>query len=235
MYARRTLTTSRLPSLPKPWGRKRGWRPGALPRIWGKPVFALADAVPGALVYWILISSGYKTYRSLSVFFREFNRAYMRPTPPHIQRMIDTLGMTKFLEKLHDAQVQRAVEHALEHAAVAATFTLVACDPRQRSPCYVFCAAAAAWDSWARFNPIASSDMVRLRTWMCGLCAVGVQAMSSRRRQAGDIEPFRRLVGRLFRAHSHVTSALASVWAVNLYPQPWRTQATRTVCFGWPL
>jgi hypothetical protein len=47
-------------------------------------------------VYWLLISSGYKTYRFLPVFFREFYPTYERPTPPAIKRRLDALAQLKF-------------------------------------------------------------------------------------------------------------------------------------------
>lgn len=76
------------------------WGEAELPRIWGKHVFDFADTVTqtdaDATVCWFLISSGYKTYRFLSVFFREFYPSCLAPTPPHIQRVLDTLGTAKF-------------------------------------------------------------------------------------------------------------------------------------------
>lgn len=76
------------------------WHELELPKIWGKHVFDLAAEVhaetPEAKVYWFLISSGYKTYRFLPVFFESFYPSYRRPTPPEIQRAIDALARYKF-------------------------------------------------------------------------------------------------------------------------------------------
>jgi hypothetical protein len=52
--------------------------------------------VPGAAVYWFLICSGYRTYRFLPVFFREFFPTHRRPTPPGARRVLDTLSTRKF-------------------------------------------------------------------------------------------------------------------------------------------
>jgi hypothetical protein len=72
------------------------WGETELPRLWGRHVFGLAETVGDARVYWFLISSGYKTYRFLPVFFREFYPTYRRPTPPASQRVLDTLAQLKF-------------------------------------------------------------------------------------------------------------------------------------------
>ena len=76
------------------------WGESALARLWAGHVFALADGVrrdePDAAVYWFLISSGYKTYRFLPTFFREFYPTHERPTPPGIRRTLDVLGELKF-------------------------------------------------------------------------------------------------------------------------------------------
>jgi hypothetical protein len=76
------------------------WGETVLSRIWGRTVFAEADRIaaqhPATPVYWFLICSGYKTWRFLPVFFREFYPNADGPTPPHIQRILDTLGTRKF-------------------------------------------------------------------------------------------------------------------------------------------
>jgi hypothetical protein len=72
------------------------WGETTLPRLWGRHVFGLAETISQARVYWFLISSGYKTYRFLPVFFREFFPTYRRPTPPAIRRLLDSLGHLKF-------------------------------------------------------------------------------------------------------------------------------------------
>ncbi len=72
------------------------WTEIELPRLWGRHVFSLAEAMPEARVYWFLISSGYKTYRFLPIFFREFYPTYRCPTPAPIQRVLDRLAYLKF-------------------------------------------------------------------------------------------------------------------------------------------
>jgi hypothetical protein len=72
------------------------WGEAELPRLWGQHVFSLAETISEARVFWFLISSGYKTYRFLPVFFREFYPTYQRPTPPAIKRILDALARSKF-------------------------------------------------------------------------------------------------------------------------------------------
>lgn len=72
------------------------WGEAVLPRLWGRHVFGLAENIPQARAYWFLISSGYKTYRFLPVFFREFFPTYQSSTPAAIKRVLDALGHLKF-------------------------------------------------------------------------------------------------------------------------------------------
>jgi hypothetical protein len=79
------------------------WGETILSRIWAQTVFAEVDRLsverPEALVYWFLICSGYKTWRFLPVFFREFYPNAASPTPAHVQRILDALGRAKFGEE----------------------------------------------------------------------------------------------------------------------------------------
>jgi hypothetical protein len=76
------------------------WGETVLSRLWSRTVFTEAARLtadePALAIYWFLICSGYKTWRFLPVFFREFYPNADRVTPPHIQRIIDTLGARKF-------------------------------------------------------------------------------------------------------------------------------------------
>lgn len=71
------------------------WGTPALPSVWIKRVLALAGEMPQP-VYWLLISSGYKSYRFLPVFYREFYPRYDRPTPPEVQKLLDALAQERF-------------------------------------------------------------------------------------------------------------------------------------------
>lgn len=76
------------------------WGETILSRLWSQTVFAEADRIrsesPDTLVFWYLICSGYKTWRFLPVFFKEFYPHPDRQTPPEINRILDALGERKF-------------------------------------------------------------------------------------------------------------------------------------------
>lgn len=72
------------------------WGQTVLPRLWSRHVFSLAAAMTGRRVYWFLICSGYKTYRFLPVFFREFYPRYDRATPACAKQLMDVLGRHKY-------------------------------------------------------------------------------------------------------------------------------------------
>ncbi|NDL68570.1 hypothetical protein [Anaerotalea alkaliphila] len=48
--------------------------------------------------YWFLTSKGYKTYRMLPLFFREFFPRRDRPTPAYEQALMDAFGSTRYPE-----------------------------------------------------------------------------------------------------------------------------------------
>jgi hypothetical protein len=81
------------------------WGETILSRLWSQTVFAEADRIrsesPDTLVFWYLICSGYKTWRFLPVFFREFYPHPDRPTPPQVKRILDALGERKFPGEYH--------------------------------------------------------------------------------------------------------------------------------------
>jgi hypothetical protein len=72
------------------------WGESLLSRLWARHAFGLAAVVRGAPLYWFLVSSGYKTYRFLTTFFREFHPAYGRPVPPETKRIMDALAHSRF-------------------------------------------------------------------------------------------------------------------------------------------
>jgi hypothetical protein len=66
------------------------WGAFDLPRIWSRYVFTMA----GPNVYWFLISSGYRTYRYLPLFFREFYPRADGGAP--LKPLLDTIAAAKF-------------------------------------------------------------------------------------------------------------------------------------------
>lgn len=65
------------------------WGSFDLPRMWAQHVFAEADANS----YWFLISSGWRTYRFLPLFFRDFY-----PRDPSMKPLLDRIARAKFGE-----------------------------------------------------------------------------------------------------------------------------------------
>ena len=76
------------------------WGETILSRLWSQTVFAEAELIvadrPQVHVYWFLICSGYKTYRFLPVFFREFYPCPSSSQPNDLKRILDALGNAKF-------------------------------------------------------------------------------------------------------------------------------------------
>ncbi len=79
------------------------WGSSALARGWIAAVHQLGAAHPGLPLVWLLICSGFRTYRFLPVFFREFYPRFDRPTPPATQCLMDRLAR----ERYGDAYVAR--------------------------------------------------------------------------------------------------------------------------------
>jgi hypothetical protein len=72
------------------------WGDSTLARVWGELSLSLIDAGPDRPLYWFLISKGYKTYRFLPLFFREFYPRYDRPTPASVKAVIDALASSRW-------------------------------------------------------------------------------------------------------------------------------------------
>ena len=73
------------------------WGSFALPRTWIQSVWRLhQENCPELPLYWLLITSGYRTYRFLSVFWREFYPWHRGATPPRMQQLLRQLAQEKF-------------------------------------------------------------------------------------------------------------------------------------------
>ena len=57
------------------------WGDPTLAHVWGRLALSLIDAAAEEEFYWFLISKGYKTYRFLPLFFREFYPRHDAATP----------------------------------------------------------------------------------------------------------------------------------------------------------
>ena len=68
----------------------------ALQREFVRYILSVTRRARGADVYWFLISKGYKTYLLLSRNFQGYWPRHDRPTPPHIQRLLDATANARF-------------------------------------------------------------------------------------------------------------------------------------------
>jgi hypothetical protein len=72
------------------------WNTSALPRAWIESVAALRPHYPRGPYLWLLITSGFRTYRFLPLFWRRFYPRHDEPTPPDRQRLLDRLASERF-------------------------------------------------------------------------------------------------------------------------------------------
>ena len=84
------------------------------PEFWGSQEFVRTftqfmstsmSERPDLPLYWFLICSGFRTYRSLSIFFTEFYPKFDRPTPSYEKKLMEALATTKFPEEYRDGMV----------------------------------------------------------------------------------------------------------------------------------
>ena len=72
------------------------WNTSAMPRAWIEAVAALRARYPRGPYVWLLITSGFRTYRLLPLFWREFQPRFDVPTPPEKQSLMDALATERF-------------------------------------------------------------------------------------------------------------------------------------------
>jgi len=72
------------------------WGSPVLARAWIEMVRTLQQATPGERWVWLLLTSGYRTYRFLPVFWREFWPRHDADTPVEMQHTIAALAAARF-------------------------------------------------------------------------------------------------------------------------------------------
>lgn len=72
------------------------WGDLELVRVWCAAMARFKACDPSIPLYWYLISSGFRTYLYLPLFFREFFPRFDAPTPPFAERLIDLLGRLRY-------------------------------------------------------------------------------------------------------------------------------------------
>jgi hypothetical protein len=72
------------------------WGSPALARTWVRAVRQLAPDSESRDVYWLLLTSGFRTYRFLPVFFREFYPRFDAMMPLRDAELLDALARERF-------------------------------------------------------------------------------------------------------------------------------------------
>jgi hypothetical protein len=72
------------------------WSSPALSRTWIASVNHLRAAFPGRPCHWLLLTSGFRTYRFLSVFWQRFFPRHDHPAPPTSHRLLDQLAQSRY-------------------------------------------------------------------------------------------------------------------------------------------
>lgn len=71
------------------------WGSAALPRCWIAAVRRLREEHPKGRLWWLLLTSGYRTYRFLPVFWKDFWPRWDASTSPEAQARLDFLAHEK--------------------------------------------------------------------------------------------------------------------------------------------
>lgn len=75
------------------------WGDQELVRSWCRFMAERKAEMPSVPLYWYLISSGYRTYMYLPLFYHRFYPSCEQETPPFEKALIDTLGRLKYSEE----------------------------------------------------------------------------------------------------------------------------------------
>jgi hypothetical protein len=72
------------------------WGSAVLPRTWIQSVNRLRSRHPGDRLFWLLISSGYRTYRFLPLFWKAFHPRHDSSTPAETRRLMNQIASERF-------------------------------------------------------------------------------------------------------------------------------------------
>jgi hypothetical protein len=82
---------------------RSAWRSTALLRCWIDSVNELHRAARPDPLYWLLIVSGFRTYRMLPALWRAAYPSAGEPTPPAVQALMDHLAFERFGDRYDPA------------------------------------------------------------------------------------------------------------------------------------
>ena len=102
------------------------WGQQELVRTWTRFMAERKAEDPATPLYWYLISSGYRTYMYLPLFYREFYPRYDRPTPRLEQRLLDTLVQPMTIDAPYAAANNRSPTIELQQQFCIAAWCLAA-------------------------------------------------------------------------------------------------------------
>ena len=78
---------------------RSAWRSFCLPRAWINTVREIYRRDQGRRLVWLLITSGYRTYRFLPVFWKQYYPRYDKETPSDVSEIMHHLAREKFGDK----------------------------------------------------------------------------------------------------------------------------------------
>jgi len=78
---------------------KSYWGTTQLMKSWVELMFNVYNKNKNSKIYWFLLSMGYRTYRFLPIFFKNFYPNYKSPTPKHIKNIMDVFANKKFSDE----------------------------------------------------------------------------------------------------------------------------------------
>jgi hypothetical protein len=72
------------------------WGSTALPRAWIRAVYEARAGYPEGDLFWLLLTSGFRTYRMMPVFCRTFYPRFDMPAHPEAQSLLDALASERY-------------------------------------------------------------------------------------------------------------------------------------------
>lgn len=75
------------------------WGSSALALAFGKLALHWIETYPQDELYWCLISKGFRTYRVLPVYFRDFHPRHNAEMPAELQSIVDAVAQIKFTDR----------------------------------------------------------------------------------------------------------------------------------------
>jgi hypothetical protein len=78
---------------------RQHWGTTALPIAWGRLAFSIIEQHSEEELYWYLISKGYRTYRFLPLFFKEFYPRHDIDTPSAMRAVLDAIAQSKYPDR----------------------------------------------------------------------------------------------------------------------------------------